>query len=190
VCRATPASVLCNLVGCIAYFIIVNGQAGFAAVDATAETQLARIHKVSGYPTLKWFVRGSPTDYSGPRTADHLSSWVEERLKPAFAEVDSSDDLSAALEQSSNQEAAICAGSGAKGSELFSAFEAAAEELRGKLVFVWADGGAESISFYSKGKSPQACSRKSGGAACTSPEEVVGWLEDALAELEFGDAER
>jgi len=167
-----------------------KGQAGFAAVDATAETQLARIYKVSGYPTIMWFVRGRPIDYDGPRTADHLSSWVEERLKPAFAEVDPADDLSAALAQSSSPKSAICAGGGAKDSQLFSAFEAAAEEFRGKLVFVWADGGAESIVFHSKGKSPQACTGKSSGAACVSVEEVVAWLEDALADLDIGDAER
>jgi protein disulfide-isomerase-like protein len=166
-----------------------KGRVGFAAVDGTEETQLARIYKVSGYPALKWFIRDRPIDYVGPRTADHISTWVDERLQPAFAEVGASDDLSAALEQHGSSEVAICAGAGTQGSQTFAAFEAAAEEMRGKMVFVWAEGGDESIRVLSKGKEPQACKGKS-TLSCSSAEDVVTWLEDALAELEFGDVER
>lgn len=38
-------------------------------VDATIESELAKDHGVNGYPTLKWFIDGEPTDYNGPRDA-------------------------------------------------------------------------------------------------------------------------
>jgi len=39
----------------------------FAKIDATVESDLAQRFDVSGYPTLKFFKKGEPTDYDGPR---------------------------------------------------------------------------------------------------------------------------
>lgn len=39
----------------------------FGKVDATVESDLAQRFDVSGYPTLKFFKKGEPTDYDGPR---------------------------------------------------------------------------------------------------------------------------
>lgn len=36
-------------------------------VDATEEKKTGEKFSVSGYPTLKWFVKGKPVDYNGPR---------------------------------------------------------------------------------------------------------------------------
>merc|ERR1711879_331221 len=128
-----------------------KNRAGFAAVDATSESELSRIININGYPTLKWFVRGRPIDYSGPRTAEKISSWVEERLKPAYAEIDAMDDLAQALEATGGS-TAICAASGEKGSDLFKSFEATAEQLRGKrLLFLWStleSGGDETVVLH------------------------------------------
>ena len=41
-----------------------------AKVDATVESELGSKHGVRGYPTLKFFVNGEASDYSGPRDAE------------------------------------------------------------------------------------------------------------------------
>lgn len=38
-----------------------------AKVDATEQTELAERFGVEGYPTLKWFVNGTASDYGGGR---------------------------------------------------------------------------------------------------------------------------
>ena len=40
------------------------------AVDATEQTDLASRFDVSGYPTLKFFKKGTSVDYDGPRNKD------------------------------------------------------------------------------------------------------------------------
>lgn len=55
-------------------------------VDATVETKLGEQYKVNGYPTLKWFVGGSPTDYDGPREADGIVAWIKSMTGPAVTE--------------------------------------------------------------------------------------------------------
>lgn len=49
-----------------------------AKVDADAERSLGERFDVKGFPTLKWFPKGStaPEEYEGGRTADTIVSWV------------------------------------------------------------------------------------------------------------------
>lgn len=49
-----------------------------AKVDADAERDLAGRFSVSGFPTLKWFPKGSltPEDYSGGRTAADIVKFI------------------------------------------------------------------------------------------------------------------
>ena len=45
-------------------------------VDCTEEADLCKEYGVNGYPTLKVFRNGVPTDYSGPRKADGIISYM------------------------------------------------------------------------------------------------------------------
>ncbi|CAN0444722.1 unnamed protein product, partial [Phaeothamnion confervicola] len=47
-------------------------------VDADAEKSLGSRFSVSGFPTLKWFPKGSttPEDFGGGRDADSIVSWI------------------------------------------------------------------------------------------------------------------
>lgn len=53
----------------------------FGAVDATENSALADKYGVKGYPTIKFFPKGSTQaqDYDGGRTADTLVKWVNEK---------------------------------------------------------------------------------------------------------------
>ena len=60
----------------------MNSDIKLAAVDATEHGELADKFGVKGYPTLKFFPKGSttPVDYEGGRTADTIVSWVNEKV--------------------------------------------------------------------------------------------------------------
>ncbi|XP_071500821.1 protein disulfide-isomerase A4-like [Diadema antillarum] len=54
----------------------------FAMVDADAEKDLASQFGVSGYPTLKIFRNGEPSDYSGPRDEIGIVEYMKEQSDP------------------------------------------------------------------------------------------------------------
>lgn len=51
-------------------------------VDATVETKLAEKYGVQGFPTIKFFKKGEPMDYSGGRTADEIVTWLNKKTGP------------------------------------------------------------------------------------------------------------
>lgn len=53
-----------------------------AALDATAAQAVATKYGVKGYPTIKFFPKGSttPEDYNGGRTADTIVKWVNDKV--------------------------------------------------------------------------------------------------------------
>jgi len=154
-----------------------KGRAGFAAVDGTEEEMLSRVYGIQGYPTLKWFFRGRvASDYSGPRTGEAITAWVERRLEPAYTELEETADLSEAFEMSDDTSIAICAGTGTKGSQGHMAFEVAAEQFRGQFLFVWMPADGETIKVHRHGQEPVACT------AGANADKVVAWLEDFVDE--------
>jgi len=58
-----------------------------AKVDCVDQPELCQQHGVSGYPTLKVFRNGTPTDYTGPRKADGIISYMIKQSLPAVSEV-------------------------------------------------------------------------------------------------------
>lgn len=58
-----------------------------AKVDCTVEADVCQQYDVNGYPTLKVFRNGVPTDYSGPRKADGIVSYMNKQSLPAITEL-------------------------------------------------------------------------------------------------------
>uniref|UniRef100_A0A6N2MFC7 Thioredoxin domain-containing protein n=1 Tax=Salix viminalis TaxID=40686 RepID=A0A6N2MFC7_SALVM len=53
-----------------------------AKVNADKHTRLARKHEVDGYPTLKIYMHGVPTEYYGPRKAELLVRFLRKFVAP------------------------------------------------------------------------------------------------------------
>ncbi|WVQ82536.1 protein disulfide-isomerase domain [Cryptococcus sp. DSM 104549] len=64
-----------------------NKNIKLAKVDCTVEQALCGEYGVNGYPTLKVFRNGVPTDYTGPRKADGIISYMLKQSLPAIADV-------------------------------------------------------------------------------------------------------
>ncbi|GAB0087000.1 Protein disulfide-isomerase [Sergentomyia squamirostris] len=62
-----------------------------AKVDATEESELAEEHGVRGYPTLKFFRKGSVIDYNGGRQSDDIITWLNKKTGPPAVELDTVD---------------------------------------------------------------------------------------------------
>jgi len=60
-----------------------------AKVDATENKDLGEKYDVSGFPTLKFFRNGNPTEYNGGRTEDAIVNWIRKKSGPAAKSLDS-----------------------------------------------------------------------------------------------------
>ncbi|KAH7926761.1 protein disulfide isomerase [Leucogyrophana mollusca] len=58
-----------------------------AKVDCVDQADLCQTHGVQGYPTLKVFRSGTPSDYTGPRKADGIVSYMIKQSLPAVSDV-------------------------------------------------------------------------------------------------------
>eukprot|EP01117_Protostelium_nocturnum_P000742 TRINITY_DN1090_c0_g1_i1.p1 TRINITY_DN1090_c0_g1~~TRINITY_DN1090_c0_g1_i1.p1 ORF type:complete len:485 (-),score=188.99 TRINITY_DN1090_c0_g1_i1:480-1934(-) len=64
-----------------------------AKVDCTVETELQSRFGISGYPTLKIFRRGNPSDYNGPRDAAGIVSYMAKQAGPSAKPINNLDQL-------------------------------------------------------------------------------------------------
>lgn len=69
-----------------------------AKVDATIETQLAEKHGVRGYPTLKFYRKGVPIDYTGGRLADDIVNWLNKKTGPPAKDLPTVDEAKTFIE--------------------------------------------------------------------------------------------
>jgi protein disulfide isomerase len=60
-------------------------------VDATVESDLATRFGVRGYPTLKVFRQGTASEYSGPREADGIVSYMRKQAAPALSKLETEE---------------------------------------------------------------------------------------------------
>jgi protein disulfide-isomerase A1 len=94
-----------------------------AKVDATEQKELGKRFDVSGYPTLKFFIKGVPMDYEGGRTTSEIVSWIRKKTGPASKDFKSVSEVESF--QSSNE--AVVVFFGETSSTAFSAFEITAK---------------------------------------------------------------
>lgn len=68
-------------------------------IDATAENSLAESYQIRGYPTMKFFINGTPIDYTGGRQANDIVSWLIKKTGPPAKELASFEDVEGFLKE-------------------------------------------------------------------------------------------
>jgi len=69
----------------------LKGKASIAKVDCTAHEKLCGRFEVRGYPTLKIFRDGKPSEYNGARETDGLVAFMKKQVLPAISVLESND---------------------------------------------------------------------------------------------------
>jgi len=95
-------------------------------VDATVETKLAEKYGVQGFPTIKFFKKGVPTDYSGGRTADEIVSWLNKKTGPPAKVLATAEEVTAFIKP---KDVAVIGFFADKESELAKAYIKAADSV-------------------------------------------------------------
>ncbi|KAK4708439.1 hypothetical protein R3W88_029364 [Solanum pinnatisectum] len=70
-----------------------------AKVDADKYSRLASKYEIDGFPTLKVFMHGVPTDYYGPRKADLLVRFLKKFVAPDVSVLNSDSAISEFIEE-------------------------------------------------------------------------------------------
>jgi len=70
-----------------------------AKVDATQHPEVSAKYQIRGYPTLKFFRNGNPSDFEGGRTADEIIQWLKKKTGPASLHVTSKEALDGFIAQ-------------------------------------------------------------------------------------------
>ena len=70
-----------------------NSEIKLGSVDATIEQDLGKKFEVRGYPTIKFFIDGTPIEYNGGRAADDILGWLKKKTGPPAEDLTTVDAL-------------------------------------------------------------------------------------------------
>lgn len=70
-----------------------NSAVKLAKVDATEAKELGTRFAVQGFPTLKFFRDGKPTEYNGGRTEPEIVSWLNKKSGPVAKSLETAEEL-------------------------------------------------------------------------------------------------
>jgi len=101
-----------------------NSAVKLAKVDCTVEKDSATKYGISGYPTLKFFIKGEPVAYEGGRTEPEIVNWLRKKTQPSTSEVATSEDLANAIKRNE----VLVVFFGGKDDASFQAFESASKK--------------------------------------------------------------
>lgn len=131
-----------------------------AKVDSTENTNITKEFEVQGYPTLKFFINGSPIEYNGGRTHPEIVNWIKKKTGPASQALNDAAHL--AEQKSANKVLTVFFG--AEGAE-FDAFKTAALSLDAVAFAHTAD---EALKAANGGKSVVVFTQHNNGTAALS----------------------
>jgi len=84
-----------------------KGTFNVAKVDCTEESSVCQDKGVRGYPTVKFFSNGATHDYSGQRTVEAFTSYVEKIKNPAQADTPKAEEKKEAPVQDANSNVVV-----------------------------------------------------------------------------------
>ncbi|CAE6422244.1 unnamed protein product [Rhizoctonia solani] len=102
-----------------------------AKVDCTENADLCQANDVGGYPTLKVFRNGKPKEYSGPRKADGIVSYMKKQSLPALTTLTCDSHTNFTKED----KVVVVAYVNSESDELAKAIQAAADDHRDDYLF-------------------------------------------------------
>ena len=86
-------------------------------IDATSSRETALKYHIEGYPTLKFFVNGAPTEYTGTKNENGVFNWVLKKMGPAYKVFNTFDSLNEFLNK--NEVAVVLFSSNSNFSQVF-----------------------------------------------------------------------
>ncbi|GJJ07568.1 hypothetical protein Clacol_001771 [Clathrus columnatus] len=153
-----------------------------AKVNCVDQADLCQQHGVQGYPTLKVFRSGEPTDYTGPRQDEGIIAYMLKQSLPAVSSV-----TTANFEEFKNADKIVAISFVADSAEPPSSFAAAAEKHRDDYLFGYstdselfaeADVTPPAIVLYRKFDEPKVV--YSGDAASATSEDIEAFIKQHM----------
>nr|XP_024372669.1 protein disulfide isomerase-like 5-2 isoform X2 [Physcomitrium patens] len=111
-----------------------------AKIDVEKHSKVGSKYKISAFPTLKYFIKGLPTDYTGPRKADGIITHLRRLSAPSIEQLNSEAELHGFV-KSIGTEIPLFIGFGLKATDL----EEFANKYRSKAWFAVMETFSEEI---------------------------------------------